>query len=38
VAPKLMVVDLGTKNRDLIDIIGTDFGKLRTKQLLGKDY
>ena len=37
-APKLIVVDLGVKNRELIDIIGTDFGKLRTKQLLGKDY
>lgn len=31
-------MDLGVKNRELIDIIGTDFGKLRTKQLLGRDY
>ena len=37
-APRLMVVDLGVKNRELIDIIGSDFGRLRTKQLLGKDY
>lgn len=37
-APKLMVVDLGIKNRELIDLLGGNEGKLRTKQLLGKEY
>lgn len=37
-APKLMVVDLGIKNRELIDVLGGNEGRLRTKQLLGKEY
>ena len=38
VAPKVMVVDLGTKNRDLVDLMGGNEGRLRTKQLLGTEY